>query len=150
MIQLPDGARVTGQTTFKRGDGTAGTVADATLDAETMSLKSQETDGHGSDSQEARCRAHAEARFYEVVSVFPAIITGGGDFMKRPGMQALLMYIDAQPGESLVIVFDDLKRMSRDTRAVLDLRDAFRLRCVHIESPNFSFEDTPEGEFAKT
>ncbi|MEM8591776.1 MAG: recombinase family protein [Pseudomonadota bacterium] len=115
-----------------------------------VSSKSQETDGHGLDSQEARCRAHAEARGYEVVSVFPDTITGGGDYMKRPGMLALLMFIDAQPDEEFVIVFDDLKRMSRDTRAFLDLRDAFRLRGVKIESPNFSFEDTPEGEFVET
>ena len=65
-------------------------------------------------------------------------------------MLALLSFIDAQPDEDFVVVFDDLKRMSRDTRAFLDLRDAFRLRNVKVESPNFTFEESPEGEFVET
>ena len=65
-------------------------------------------------------------------------------------MIALLSYIDAQPDEDFVVLFDDLKRMNRDTRAFLDLHDAFRLRGVKVESSNFSFEETPEGEFAET
>jgi len=115
-----------------------------------VSSKSQETDGHGLDSQETRCRQHAEAKGYDVQAVFPDTITGGGDYIKRPGMLALLSYVDAQPNEDFVVIFDDLKRMSRDTRAFLDLRDAFRLRGVKVESPNFSFEETPEGEFVET
>ena len=115
-----------------------------------VSSKSQEKEGHGLGSQETRCRQHAQARGYEVAAVFPDTITGGGDYMKRPGMLALLSYVDAQPDEKFVVIFDDLKRMSRDTRAFLDLRDAFRLRDVKVESPNFAFEETPEGEFVET
>lgn len=48
------------------------------------------------------------------------------------------------------MIFDDLKRASRDTRAFLDLRDAFRLRRVQVECLNFKFDDTPEGEFIET
>ncbi|MEM1350931.1 MAG: recombinase family protein [Pseudomonadota bacterium] len=115
-----------------------------------VSSKGQETDGHGLESQESRCRQYAKNNGYEVVSVFPDTKSGGGDFVQRPGMVALLSLIDAQPGEKFIVIFDDLKRLSRDTRAFLDLRDAFRLRGVQIESPNFSFEDTPEGEFVET
>ncbi|MEO1066310.1 MAG: recombinase family protein, partial [Pseudomonadota bacterium] len=56
----------------------------------------------------------------------------------------------AQPDQKFVVIFDDLKRASRDTRAFLDLRDAFRRRDVAIECLNFKFEETPEGEFIET
>lgn len=115
-----------------------------------VSSRSQETEGHGLVTQEARCRHYAEAKGYEVVAVFPDTITGGGDFMKRPGMVALLSFIDAQPGKEFVVIFDDLKRFARDTRFHLDLRDAFRRRNATIECLNFTFDDSPEGEFVET
>ncbi len=46
-----------------------------------VSSKSQETDGHGLESQEARCRQYAEAKGYDFAAVFPDTITGGGDFL---------------------------------------------------------------------
>ena len=73
-----------------------------------------------------------------------------GDYLKRPGMMNLLSFIDAQPNERFVIIFDDLKRASRDTRAYLDLRDAFRQRGVHMECLNMKLGDTPEDEFVET
>ncbi len=115
-----------------------------------VSSRAQETDGHGLESQETRCRQHADALGLEVAEVFPDTFTGAGDFMRRPGMVAMLDYIDARPDQEFVVIFDDLKRMSRDTRAFLDLRDAFRLRDVRIECLNFRLEETPEGEFVET
>ena len=115
-----------------------------------VSSKSQEDDGHGLDSQELRCRQHAALRGYNVIATFPDTISGGGDFMKRPGMVALLSFLDAQPGERFVVIFDDLKRFARDTRFHLDLREAFRRRGARIECLNFKFEDSPEGEFIET
>ena len=32
--------------------------------------------------------------------------------MKRPGMVALLSYLDAQPDQNYVVIFDDLKRFA--------------------------------------
>ncbi len=115
-----------------------------------VSSRSQETEGHGLESQETRCRQHAEAKGYEVAAVFPDTISGGGDFMQRPGMLALLSFLDAQPNERFVVIFDDLKRFARDTRFHLDLRDAFRRRDATIECLNFKFDDSPEGEFIET
>ena len=114
-----------------------------------VSSKSQEEDGHGLESQETRCREHAKSKGYDVEAAFPDTITGG-DFMKRPGMVALLSYLDAQPDKNYVVIFDDLKRFARDTRFHLDLRDAFRARGAIIECLNFKFDDTPEGEFIET
>jgi site-specific DNA recombinase len=115
-----------------------------------VSSKSQENDGHGLESQETRCREYAASKGYEVEAVFPDTFTGGGDFIKRPGMVALLSYLDAMPDQSYVVIFDDLKRFARDTRFHLDLRDAFRSRDALIECLNFKFDDTPEGEFIET
>ncbi|GIT93147.1 hypothetical protein JANAI62_35690 [Jannaschia pagri] len=115
-----------------------------------VSSIAQETEGHGLKSQETRCREYALSKGYDVAAVFPDTISGGGDFMKRPGMVALLSFLDAQPDTSFVVIFDDLKRFARDTRFHLDLREAFRTRGATIECLNFKFEDTPEGEFIET
>ena len=115
-----------------------------------VSSKSQEEEGHGLESQETRCRQYAAAKGYEVVETFPDTITGGGDFMKRKGMVALLAYLDANSQENYVVIFDDLKRFARDRDFHFALRKAFHVREAEIECLNFRFEDTPEGEFIET
>lgn len=115
-----------------------------------VSSKSQEDEGHGLESQETRCRQHAAAKGYDVAAVFPDTVSGGGDFMKRKGMVALLAFLDAQPDERFVVIFDDLKRFARDRDFHFRLRDAFRTRNTNIECLNFRFEETPEGEFLET
>ncbi|MEL7106256.1 MAG: recombinase family protein [Pseudomonadota bacterium] len=115
-----------------------------------VSSRAQEAEGHGLESQETRCRQYATAKGYEVAAVFPDTITGGGDFMKRPGMVALLSFLDAQPDDRFVVIFDDLKRFARDRDFHFRLRDAFRARDAQVECLNFTFEETPEGEFIET
>ncbi|MCV6621855.1 MAG: recombinase family protein [Cellvibrionaceae bacterium] len=115
-----------------------------------VSSRAQEEEGHGLQSQETRCREFANSKGYEVSAVFPDTISGGGDFMKRPGMVALLSFLDAQPETNFAVIFDDLKRFARDTRFHLDLREALRSRGATLECLNFKFEDTPEGEFIET
>ena len=115
-----------------------------------VSDKKQKTHGHGLESQEHRCRQYAEDHGYDVEMVFPDDITGGIDFMKRPGMQALLAYLDAQRGKPYVVIFDDLKRFARHTEFHLKLRREFAARGARVECPNFRFEDTPEGVFIET
>lgn len=118
-----------------------------------VSSTKQKLEGHGLDSQETRCRHYAEGKGYTVEAVFPDDITGEGDFMKRPGMVALLGYLDAQPArerKNYVVIFDDLKRFARDTEFHIKLRKAFRMRGAQVECLNFRFEDTPEGKFVET
>ncbi len=110
----------------------------------------QRKEGNGLDSQEHRCRQYAEAKGYEVEAVFPDDMTGGGDFMKRPGMVALLAYLDAKPDERYVVIFDDLKRYARDTEFHLKLRRIMTERGATRECLNFSFENSPEGKFFET
>ena len=110
----------------------------------------QATEGDGLGSQETRCREYASAKGYDVAAAFPDTITGGIDFMKRPGMVALLAYLDAHPNENFVIIFDDPKRFARSTRFHIELREALRSRGAMIECLNFRFDDTSEGEFFET
>ena len=70
--------------------------------------------------------------------------------MKRPGMVALLSYLDAQPDKQFIVIFDDLKRFARDTEFHIQLRRAFKSRGALIECLNFKLEDTPEGKFIET
>jgi len=110
----------------------------------------QRTSGGGLESQEHRCRDYARLKGYEVEMVFPDDASGGGDFMKRPGMCAMLAYLEAQAGKSYVVIFDDLKRFARDTEFHFRLRRELSARGASVECLNFTFEDTPEGKFIET
>ena len=115
-----------------------------------VSSTKQRLEGSGLESQEQRCRAYADEKGYAVEAVFPDDVSGGGDFMRRPGMVALLSYLDAQQGKPYVVIFDDLKRFARDTEFHLKLRREFARRGALIECLNFRIEDTPEGKFIET
>lgn len=101
-------------------------------------------------SQESRCHDYAESKGYAVEAVFPDDVSGGGDFMARPGMVALISFLKAQKGKNYTIIFDDLKRFARDTEFHIKLRRTFRQCGPSIECLNFKFEDSPEGEFIET
>ena len=115
-----------------------------------VSSKKQSSGGSGLTSQEKRCRQHALQNGYDVEGVFPDDITGGGNFMKRKGMVALLEHVNAHPNTSYVVIFDDLKRLARDTKYYLILRETLDALGVEVECLNFTFEKTPEGEFYET
>lgn len=65
-------------------------------------------------------------------------------------MKRVLNYIDLYPEKQYVLVFDDLKRFARNTRFHLELRQELRARSCDVMSPNFKFDNTPEGEFIET
>ncbi len=115
-----------------------------------VSSKRQETEGHGLESQETRCREYAKTHGYDVVEVFKDSYSGGGDFMNRPAMRGLIKFIDQRPSKSFVIIFDDLKRFARDTEFHLKLRAALRVRGATPKCLNFNFDDTAEGKFVET
>jgi site-specific DNA recombinase len=115
-----------------------------------VSDKKQRNDGDGLQSQEHRCRDYAAARGYDVEAVFHDDVSGGGDFMQRPGMVAMLQFMRAQAHDGYVVIFDDLKRFARDTIFHLKLRQELAAYCATVECLNFKFEDTPEGQFVET
>ncbi len=119
-----------------------------------VSSKRQANDGAGLESQEHRCREHAAEHGYVVDAVFPDDVSGSGDFMNRPGMVALLAYLDAmkteRPSDKYVVIFDDLKRYARDTEFHLKLRRIMAARGARRECLNYNFDETPEGKFVET
>jgi site-specific DNA recombinase len=115
-----------------------------------VSSKRQETEGHGLDSQEHRCKNYAVSLGHPVEKVFPDSFTGGGNFMERPAMRELLDYVDKHPTKQYVVIFDDLKRFARDTIFHWNLRSAFKARGIIPLCLNYKFDDTPEGTFVET
>lgn len=115
-----------------------------------VSTTKQKTQGHGLDSQEMRCRDYAAGRGYHVDAVFLDDASGGGDFMNRPRMVALLEHLDSKPDQDFVVIFDDLKRFARDTIFHLKLRHELSIHNARPECLNFNFGDTPEEVFVET
>lgn len=107
-------------------------------------------EGSGLDSQEHRCRKRAAELGSSVDRIFRDSFSGGGDFLNRPAMKALLDYVDDNPHEKFVVIFDDLKRFARDVQMHMKLKFQFKTRDVALNCLNFNFEDTPEGEFIET
>ncbi len=114
-----------------------------------VSSKRQETEGHGLEGQDTRCRNYLQTINVPATATFADSFTGGGDFMMRPAMRELLGYIDAHPHKKFVVVFDDLKRFARSVEFHIKLRAAFKARDVMLHCLNFSFEDSPTGNFAE-
>lgn len=115
-----------------------------------VSSERQKTEGHGLESQEHRCREFSDNKGYEVEKVFRDSFSGGGDYTKRPAMSEMLSYIDSKPYNKYVVIFDDLKRLARDTEQYIKLKRALELRRVVVECPNFVFTDSPEGQYVET
>lgn len=115
-----------------------------------VSTRKQDDEGSGLDSQEHRCREKAQQLGCPVEAVFPDTVSGGGDFMERPGMVDLMAHLDANPDKRYVVIFDDLKRYSRDTEFHLTLRREMMKRDAIRICLNFEFSDTPEGKFLET
>lgn len=115
-----------------------------------VSTKRQNQEGSGLSSQKKRCELYALQHGYEIDGIFPDDVTGSGNFMEREGMVNMLDHIKANRKTRYVVIFDDLKRLSRDTKYYLILRETLDALKVRVECLNFTFDDTPEGEFYET
>jgi hypothetical protein len=58
--------------------------------------------------------------------------------------------MDSKPYNKYVVIFDDLKRLARDTEQFIRLRKTFKLRSAIVDCPNFTFSDDPEGQYIET
>jgi site-specific DNA recombinase len=115
-----------------------------------VSSKRQKEEGHGLESQEDRCAKYAQKEGLQIQKVFKDSFTGGGDFMQRPAMREMVEYLDTHAHENFAIVFDDLKRFARDTEFHFKLRSTLKARNATPYCLNYTFDDTPEGEFVET
>ncbi len=114
-----------------------------------VSSERQKNEGHGLESQEQRCREFAERNGYIVDGVFAEAVSGGGEYTSRPMQVGILDYIDKNPHKNFVVIIDDISRIARDVTAHFQIRYALRDRGVEIVSPNFNFENSPEGEMVE-
>ncbi len=105
--------------------------------------------GSGLDSQEYRCRQHAELKNYPVEQVFYAAKSGGLSLLKRPEIQELIAHINANKnsGKRYVVLWDDHKRFARQAEQHLALRRILEEKGVRIDFLNFTAEESPEGKF---
>ncbi|MEM6719203.1 MAG: recombinase family protein [Bacteroidota bacterium] len=101
-------------------------------------------------AQLIRCDEYCRQNGYTVEKIFEDKFTGGGNFMERPAMRALLKYAQNHSHQEYIVVFDDLKRFARDTKFHIELRTAFSKNGLIPECLNYNFDDTPEGRFMET
>ncbi len=118
-----------------------------------VSSERQVKEGDGLGSQEQRCRKYAADAGYQIIDVFRDEGKSGGLF-DRPAMKRLLVCLEQNDSgnlnERVVVIFDDLKRFARDTQVHFKLKSEIYGRNGRVESPNFRFEESPEGEFVET
>ena len=114
-----------------------------------VSSEKQKSEGHGLESQEQRCRDYAERNNFVVEEVFADTASGGGEYTSRRGQVELLEYVDKYPSKTFVVIIDDISRFARDVQGHFRFRLLLKERGVELASPNFNFEDSPEGEMVE-
>ena len=116
-----------------------------------VSSEKQKSEGHGLESQEARCRSYANSNGYILNDrmIFKDAASGGGSYKSRPGQVKMLAFIDQNPHMNFVVIIDDISRFARDVEAHFYFKYVLKDRGVQIVSPNFNFEDSPEGEVSE-
>ena len=119
-----------------------------------VSSKKQVTEGHGLDSQEKRCIDRANEKKYKLLSVFREEGLSGA-LSDRKAMKELISYLDEwnltkKDSSEIVVIFDDLKRFSRDLQVHWFLKNEIKGRGARIECLNYVFEDSPYGKFVES
>ena len=72
-----------------------------------VSSAKQVREGHGLASQETRCREFAQLKGYQVVEVFHDEGVSGS-LINRPGMHALLTYLQKNKARQPIVLIDDV------------------------------------------
>src|SRR5690242_5446532 len=109
-----------------------------------VSSERQVNEGGGLQSQEQRCRSYAQTCGYQVVSTFSDDGVSGA-LIERPGIQAMLSFLQAQDRE-IVVIIDDISRIARDVIAHVTLRTAIKSAGGRLESPSFTFGESAADE----
>lgn len=106
----------------------------AVIYCRSASWRQNETKSERLAPQRARCSEYALAKDYRVVRVFEDL--GAGRHTDRPGMKALLAFIQRRRAEGVVVVVDDLARIARDVNVLMTLRAAIASAGGTIEGPS--------------
>ncbi len=113
-----------------------------------VSSPRQVEEGHGLDSQEARCREYASRMKYEVIGVFQDKGVSSGIF-DRPGMQKMLSFLQCCDDEKIMVIIDDINRFSGDIQVHWDLKARLAMAGGLLESPTMKFGDSPDDKLIK-
>lgn len=109
-----------------------------------VSSKAQTRRGDGLNSQQVRCRQYAEFKQYRVERVFSDDLTGR--HAERPGLKAMLAFLQADRKNPHVVIVDDLSRFARRVPVHFELRAAISLAGGILESPSVELRDDADGE----
>lgn len=100
------------------------------------SKQSKVADGLG--SQETRCMEYARYKGLKVVKTFTDDMSGS--ITTRPGMKAMLGFLNQQRGsDPIVCIIDDISRLARGIEAHLQLRAAIGEAGGILKSPTIEF-----------
>lgn len=109
----------------------------------------QVKEGHGLETQNQRGITFALSKGYIYEkSFFDEGISGA--VADRPAINQLLKHIDSHPEKKFIVVIDDLSRLARDVKTHMTLKTELIKRGVEMASPNFNFDNSPEGTFVET
>ena len=109
-----------------------------------VSSKAQTKRGDGLNSQETRCRLYAKYKGYTIVKVFKDDLTG--KTANRPGLNALLSFLESDRKNPHVVIIDDLTRFAKRVPVHFELRESIALAGGILESPSFEVRDDADGE----
>lgn len=114
-----------------------------------VSSDKQVREGHGLESQEQRGKKYSDEKgyFFEKTFLDEGV---SGSILDRPAIREILQHIEKNPGKKYVVIFDAIDRIARDVQVHWAIKQAFESLGARVESPNFKFEDTPEGAFIET
>ncbi|MDD9911199.1 MAG: recombinase family protein [Ahrensia sp.] len=109
-----------------------------------VSSSKQSKVGDGLGSQQTRCREYARYKGLEVVETFTDDMSGS--LTTRPGMKAMLTYLDKHRGkEPIIVIIDDISRLARGMEAHLQLRSAIGEAGGILKSPTIEFGEDSDS-----
>ncbi len=103
----------------------------------------QTVNGHGLASQETRCREYAGYNGYTTKEVFHDDMTGG--LAERPGIHAMVEFLNSRRDEQWTVIIDDITRWARDVEAHWALRHMVNATGAKLESPTLKFGEDADS-----
>ncbi len=121
----------------------------AVIYSRTASTPTKRNKDNGLDAQEARCREFADLKGYQVEKVFRDEDFSGCT-TNRPGLQKMINFLEKDEGGKHIVIIDDISRLARRLPDHLQLRTLIDEAGGKLESPSFSFGETPASQFMET
>jgi site-specific DNA recombinase len=112
-----------------------------------VSSAKQTVRGDGLGSQETRCREFAKYKGYDVVEVFRD--DSSGSLTSRPGMQAMLGFLNAKRKEPHAVIIDDISRLARGLMAHFELRVKISDAGGVLVSPSIEFGEDSASQLVE-